>query len=181
MSLNKYFKTDNALPGIANWSSLQFDSCFTSINDVPIGLAWTAWTGFIPYNDPTISAPGYGGFQKQIGTNISYDNTTHLFTVAVAGTYQIAVVQNINVANSGGFVSSDGRLALMTSPGLIQIAQDSGRVQSSAGMFAAGILSYNLQLLVVADLLPGEYGIFATAEPDGLLLGKGSVVWTQLA
>jgi hypothetical protein len=150
--------------------------CMASINSVPAAGAWIAYTGFIPYNDVALS---YGGQQLQNGSSVSYNNATHLFTVVDAGIYNVMVVQNVDINNALGFVQTDGRLALYTST-LAPINQDSGRFQTTPQMSVAGILSLNYQLNVVAYLNAGDYGIFATAEPNGILLGKGSCVFTRV-
>ena len=168
--------------GNCSWKpNPQSNVCYTSINSVPAGVAWDLLSDVpVPYNDPALS---YGGFTNILGTDISYNNVTHEFTL-VTGKYKWEVVQSVNVANAFVIKLSNGRLKIVDSLGNQQ-ANDSGRYETSAGMFAAGILAYDISLNIVMDVvLPTEnYRVFIKDEnfPNGgLLIGKGSCIITKL-
>lgn len=161
-----------------NYTPFPLHTAFASINAVPVGAAWQATAGPIPYADATI---GYDGFTHTIGDSVTYDPTTHKWTVHRPGVYNVTVINNIDVGNSVGTILSDGRLKLVNSSGA-QIGQDSGRQQTTAGMAATGMLAYDMEFSVMDLLQPDDYTVVATAENGGpgLLLGKGSCTFMRL-
>lgn len=161
-----------------NWKTpLTLNMVNCASTSVPAGLSWVAYSGAIPFNDSSLS---YGGYQNQLGTNVSYDNSTHIFTVVNSGWFNVRCSQSVNTNASYGAVVSDGRIALYTYPGLVQVGSNSDRFQVPAGLSAVS-LSFQLYLDVVVYLLAGQYQVWATGEPEGLLLGKNSCTFQQLA
>lgn len=160
----------------ATWHTPTTDNwVHVAINHPAFLNPWVATAGPVPYN-----SADYPGYQVQNGTDISYNNVTSTFTVAAAGTYRVTCLQQIECGNPAP-VLSDGRIYLADAL-LTQIGQDSGRVQTTAGL-AAVSLGYNISMDIVAVLPPGTYQIIATAENGGpgLLISKGSCHFQRLA
>ena len=178
--LNQVLTADGA--SNASWQTLvQPPNILNMVNaaslSVPAGAAWVAHIGAIPFNDVTAS---YAGYQNQLGTNVSYNNLTHTFTVNNGGWFNVRCAQTVNTENSLVNIKSDGRLALYTFPGLVQVGVDSGRFEVTNALSNLS-LSFQLYLDIVVYLNSGDYQVWATGEPQGLLLGKNSCTFQQLA
>lgn len=162
----------------ADKSVLDKSIYMASIDAVPAGALWTRTIGTIPYNSLS-----YPGFETSQGTDISYNNVTGVFSLK-AGKYKCLVVQSVNVASSVVIPElSNFRIQLLDSS-LNQIAQDSGRYETLAGMVGV-MLAYDVSLNIVFDtLIDDTFTINVTDETGGglggALLGKASVIFERV-
>lgn len=166
----------------AKWQSQpHYSYAYASINAVPAGAGWSLWIGAVPFDDGTLS---YGGYSNSRGSDINYNSTTHKWTVSTAGIYQVLVIMNINLTNGVPTpMLTNSRIQLLNSA-LVQQGYDSGRFETTAGMIATGMLSYNVQFNFIGSLIADDYTInledSAGGGLGGALIGKASCYFSRI-
>jgi hypothetical protein len=149
----------------------------SSITGVPGGGAWVATTGTVPYGGNGAGYTGTNNITSSATSFFSWNGGTNSFQVQQNCFVRVTVMQTIEVGDALGLIESNGRLQFLGNG--VQQGTDSGRFQTTAGMFAAGMLAYTMGFDIYVQLLTGvTYTVNATNEGPpggGLLISKGSM------
>lgn len=151
---------------------------YASINQIPPDGSWNVIRNtFIPFDNANL---GYSGSRTQIGTHITYDENTSLFSLNVRGIYSITTNVTVNVGDYNGFIASSGRLAVFDE-NQIQYGSDSGLYKSiTIPGDKAQVFSFTVPLTIVTTLEVQKYGIYIIGDTEGFLISNSSVTITLL-